>query len=107
MTEPNQDTTKPTPPADEPKPPVVNMTQEQLDKIIDQAYARGARNSADAKKLQALESEKTDLEKKLSEATKASEGADDKTSQKELQKLQQQLEALDTRSKELEQKLVE
>jgi hypothetical protein len=50
-------------PKDKDKPKAVSMSQEQLDSLIDRAYERGATNSADAKKLKALEDENAELKK--------------------------------------------
>jgi hypothetical protein len=98
--DPNNQNTNDNPPAndppanDPPKPETVALTQDQIQKMIDKAYERGARNSADARKLQELEAELGELRtfKTKVEQLKPGEGEED-LSKEQLAKLREQITA--------------
>lgn len=75
---------------------IKGLTQEKLDELIDRAYARGAKNSADAKKLKKLEDELNGLKEFKANvdrlAKKGKENPDDQRLQEEIAAIREEYE---------------
>jgi hypothetical protein len=86
------------------KPAMVQLSQTQLDSMMDKMFAKGARNSADAKKLRELQEANTRLEAQLADAQNSDgDGDGNKDGDARLQQMIEQqtarIEALETENR--------